>query len=84
MLIASVNIFISILFLAHILVFFFFIFGKQSTWLWKIARGISGDEVEDRLLPKSHGCGKTFPGPMTLRTTSSVRVCLCVFQQANL
>ncbi|KAF3325477.1 DNA polymerase eta isoform X1 [Carex littledalei] len=46
---------------------------NTGTWLWKIARGISGDEVEDRLLPKSHGCGKTFPGPMTLKTTSSVK-----------
>ncbi|KAI3987471.1 hypothetical protein MKX01_017169 [Papaver californicum] len=35
---------------------------KKITWLWNIARGINGDEVEGRLLPKSHGCGKTFPG----------------------
>ncbi|KAJ4782982.1 DNA polymerase eta [Rhynchospora pubera] len=46
---------------------------NTGTWLWKIARGINGDEVEDRLLPKSHGCGKTFPGPMALKTTSSVK-----------
>lgn len=45
----------------------------SSTWLWNIARGISGDEVEGRLLPKSHGCGKTFPGPKALKTVASVR-----------
>ncbi|XP_020096475.1 DNA polymerase eta isoform X1 [Ananas comosus] len=46
---------------------------NTGTWLWKIARGTSGEEVEDRLLPKSHGCGKTFPGPKALKTTASVR-----------
>jgi nucleotidyltransferase/DNA polymerase involved in DNA repair len=44
------------------------------TWLWKTARGISGEEVEDRLLPKSHGCGKTFPGPRALKNSASVRI----------
>ncbi|KAF9607750.1 hypothetical protein IFM89_000097 [Coptis chinensis] len=32
-----------------------------KTWLWSLARGVNGDEVEGRLLPKSHGYGKTFP-----------------------
>lgn len=45
---------------------------NHSTWLWNIARGISGDEVEGRLLPKSHGSGKTFPGPQALKTIASV------------
>lgn len=45
---------------------------SRRTWLWKIARGISGEEVEDRLLPKSHGCGKTFPGPKALKNNASV------------
>lgn len=45
---------------------------NTGTWLWNIARGISGDEVEGRLLPKSHGCGKTFPGPKALKTIASV------------
>ncbi|WOL04955.1 DNA polymerase eta isoform X1 [Canna indica] len=45
---------------------------NTGTWLWNISRGISGDAVEDRLLPKSHGCGKTFPGPQALKTASSV------------
>lgn len=47
----------------------------RSTWLWNTARGISGEEVEGRLLPKSHGSGKTFPGRQALKTISSV----CVF-----
>lgn len=47
---------------------------NHSTWLWNIARGINGDEVEGRLLPKSHGSGKTFPGPSALKNLSSVRV----------
>ncbi|TVT99347.1 hypothetical protein EJB05_16932 [Eragrostis curvula] len=46
---------------------------NTGTWLWKIARGISGEEVEDRLLPKSHGCGKTFPGPKALKNNTSVK-----------
>ncbi|MQM10747.1 hypothetical protein Taro_043648 [Colocasia esculenta] len=46
---------------------------RTGTWLWNIARGINGDEVQGRLLPKSHGCGKTFPGPQALRTITSVR-----------
>ncbi|KAG0451338.1 hypothetical protein HPP92_013738 [Vanilla planifolia] len=45
---------------------------NTGTWLWNIARGISGDEVEGRILPKSHGCGKTFPGPRALKTSSCV------------
>ncbi|PKA46673.1 DNA repair protein REV1 [Apostasia shenzhenica] len=45
---------------------------NTGTWLWNISRGINGDEVEGRILPKSHGCGKTFPGPKALKTTSSV------------
>lgn len=46
----------------------------SRTWLWNIARGISGEEVEGRLLPKSHGSGKTFPGPRALKTVPAVRV----------
>ncbi|XP_038876373.1 DNA polymerase eta isoform X2 [Benincasa hispida] len=46
---------------------------NTGTWLWNIARGISGEEVECRLLPKSHGSGKSFPGPQALRTISSVQ-----------
>ncbi|KAI3455786.1 hypothetical protein Pfo_012449 [Paulownia fortunei] len=46
---------------------------NTGTWLWNIARGICGEEVEGRLLPKSHGSGKTFPGPQALKTISSVQ-----------
>ncbi|KAK1324412.1 hypothetical protein QJS10_CPA01g02312 [Acorus calamus] len=45
---------------------------NTGSWLWNIARGISGEEVVGRLLPKSHGCGKTFPGPKALKTVASV------------
>ncbi|KAH7352836.1 hypothetical protein KP509_19G066100 [Ceratopteris richardii] len=40
---------------------------NTGTWLWNIARGLSGDEVKPRTLPKSHSCGKTFPGPKSLK-----------------
>ncbi|GLU08634.1 hypothetical protein SLE2022_255340 [Rubroshorea leprosula] len=46
---------------------------NTGTWLWNIARGIDGEEVEGRLLPKSHGSGKSFPGPRALKTISSVQ-----------
>ncbi|KAJ4827829.1 hypothetical protein Tsubulata_022021 [Turnera subulata] len=46
---------------------------NTGTWLWNIARGISGEEVQGRLLPKSHGSGKTFPGPRALKTITSVQ-----------
>ncbi|XP_062161133.1 DNA polymerase eta isoform X2 [Alnus glutinosa] len=46
---------------------------NTGTWLWNIARGISGEEVQGRLLPKSHGSGKTFPGPRALKKISSVQ-----------
>ncbi|OMO94666.1 DNA-repair protein, UmuC-like protein [Corchorus olitorius] len=46
---------------------------NTGTWLWNIARGISGEAVEGRLLPKSHGSGKTFPGPRALKTVSLVQ-----------
>ncbi|GFS44803.1 Y-family DNA polymerase H [Actinidia rufa] len=45
---------------------------NTGTWLWNVARGICGEEVEGRLLPKSHGSGKTFPGPRALKTIASV------------
>ncbi|PON48008.1 hypothetical protein TorRG33x02_321710, partial [Trema orientale] len=46
---------------------------NTGTWLWNIARGISGEEVQGRLLPKSHGSGKTFPGPRALKTNAAVQ-----------
>ncbi|CAH2041012.1 unnamed protein product [Thlaspi arvense] len=47
---------------------------NTGTWLWNIARGISGEEVEGRLLPKSHGSAKTFPGVQALKTIASWRL----------
>ncbi|CAK7335908.1 unnamed protein product [Dovyalis caffra] len=35
--------------------------------------GINGEEVQGRLLPKSHGAGKSFPGPRALKTIASVQ-----------
>ncbi|KAK3189043.1 hypothetical protein Dsin_028604 [Dipteronia sinensis] len=46
---------------------------NTGTWLWNTARGISGEEVQARLLPKSHGSGKSFPGPRALKTVDSVK-----------
>ncbi|GMI90780.1 Y-family DNA polymerase H [Hibiscus trionum] len=46
---------------------------NTGTWLWNIARGISGEAVEGRLLPKSHGSGKTFTGPRALKTVPAVQ-----------
>lgn len=43
-----------------------------STWLWRVARGMNGEEVEGRTLPKSHGCSKTFPGPESLKNLDTV------------
>lgn len=45
---------------------------NTGSWLWNIARGISGEEVEGRILPKSHGSGKTFPGPRALKSVDTV------------
>ncbi|XP_076912922.1 DNA polymerase eta-like isoform X2 [Bidens hawaiensis] len=45
---------------------------NTGTWLWNIARGVSGDEVEGRLLPKSHCSGKTFPGVQALKSIAAV------------
>ncbi|XP_062094815.1 DNA polymerase eta isoform X3 [Humulus lupulus] len=45
---------------------------NTGTWLWNIARGVSGEEVQGRLLPKSHGSGKSFAGPRALKTFASV------------
>ncbi|KAM7261681.1 hypothetical protein ACFE04_020758 [Oxalis oulophora] len=45
------------------------VFGREVTWaLWRI----NGEGVEGRLLPKSHGSGKSFLGPHALRITDVV------------
>ncbi|CAN4112658.1 unnamed protein product [Withania somnifera] len=45
---------------------------NTGSWLWNTARGINGEVVKERLLPNSHGSGKTFPGPRALKTVPSV------------
>ncbi|XP_059281768.1 DNA polymerase eta isoform X6 [Lycium ferocissimum] len=45
---------------------------NTGSWLWNTARGINGEEVKGRLLPNSHGSGKTFPGPRALKTVANV------------
>ncbi|XP_065025888.1 DNA polymerase eta isoform X5 [Musa acuminata AAA Group] len=57
---------------------------NTGTWLWNISRGISGDAVVDRLLPKSHGCGKTFPGPQALKTIASGTCSILKFLQGKI
>ncbi|KAK1401728.1 hypothetical protein POM88_001333 [Heracleum sosnowskyi] len=42
-------------------------------------RGINGDEVESRVLPKSHGTGKTFPGRNCLKTIAGIERWLSEF-----
>uniref|UniRef100_A0A166ET12 DNA polymerase eta n=1 Tax=Daucus carota subsp. sativus TaxID=79200 RepID=A0A166ET12_DAUCS len=54
---------------------------NTGTWLWNIARGINGDEVESRVLPKSHGTGKTFPGLNCLKTIAAIERWLSKFSE---
>ena len=42
-------------------------------WLYRISRGLDDDPVRDRVLPKSHGCSKTFPGRNALADLPSVQ-----------
>jgi nucleotidyltransferase/DNA polymerase involved in DNA repair len=44
------------------------------TWLYNIARGIDHDPVTKRLVSKSIGCCKNFPGRQALTTRMDVRV----------
>ncbi|KAF4523810.1 hypothetical protein B566_EDAN008045 [Ephemera danica] len=43
------------------------------SWLYNIARGIDNEPVNARLLPKSIGCCKRFPGRTALRTQQEVQ-----------
>ncbi|KAK9812531.1 hypothetical protein WJX73_006603 [Symbiochloris irregularis] len=48
-------------------------FGEQNArWLHNLARGFDEEEVQQRTLPKSLSCGKTFQGPNTLRKLEPV------------
>ncbi|XP_065161729.1 DNA polymerase eta isoform X1 [Atheta coriaria] len=46
---------------------------KTANWLFNIARGINLDPVTVRLVSKSIGCCKRFPGRGALRTEKNVR-----------
>ena len=45
---------------------------KTALWLWNIARGVDNEEVKERDLAKSIGCGKNFRGPEILDTREKV------------
>ena len=45
---------------------------KTSQWLHNISRGIDTEDVKDRDLPKSIGCGKNFRGPEILSSRQKV------------
>lgn len=45
---------------------------KDGRWLFGLARGIDDGEVEERRLPKSVSCGKTFRGASALGDDASV------------
>jgi len=57
----------------NVLPYFYFF-----TWIPVLGYGILQEESAAkkfrRLLPKSHGSGKTFPGPRALKKISSVRI----------
>lgn len=45
---------------------------KTTNWLFNISRGIEHEEVKERDLAKSIGCGKNFRGPEILDTRAKV------------
>lgn len=45
---------------------------KDGLWLYNLVRGVDGAEVEERKLPKSVSCGKTFRGQNALKDLESV------------
>lgn len=47
-------------------------FDQNGLWLYNIARGIDNDPVEARLIPKSIGCCKRFPGKTALKTRQEI------------
>lgn len=46
---------------------------KQGTWLYNIARGVDLEPVTPRLVSKSIGCCKNFPGNQSLSTKTDVK-----------
>uniref|UniRef100_UPI00398ED330 DNA polymerase eta-like isoform X2 n=1 Tax=Pristiophorus japonicus TaxID=55135 RepID=UPI00398ED330 len=50
------------------------VFGeKTGSWLYDLCRGVEFEPVRSRQLPKSIGCGKTFPGNGALSTSEQVK-----------
>lgn len=47
-------------------------FDCTAQWVWRICRGLDDDIVEDRKLPKSLSCGKTFYSRNNLRSLDEV------------
>ena len=45
---------------------------KTAHWLFNVSRGIDTEEVKERDLPKSIGCGKNFRGPEMLDSKEKV------------
>ncbi len=45
---------------------------KTASWLFHISRGVEGEPVKERDLPKSIGCSKNFPGAKSLDTREKV------------
>lgn len=48
------------------------LYSYSRTWLYNIARGIDSDPVTKRLVSKSVGCCKKFPGRQALTTKTDV------------
>lgn len=55
-------------FLVHNDIFLFLI----RTWLYDICRGKCDEQVQNRTIAKSIGCGKNFVGPNKLKTVEEV------------
>lgn len=45
---------------------------KSTNWLFTMAKGIDHEEVQERDLPKSIGCGKNFRGPEMLDSRTKI------------
>eukprot|EP00118_Oscarella_pearsei_P010775 m.68196 g.68196 ORF g.68196 m.68196 type:complete len:582 (+) comp35498_c0_seq4:2-1747(+) len=54
---------------------------KNGAWLYNICRGLDSEPVRPRLLPKSIGCSKNFPGSAKLASHEQVKYWLLVFAE---
>ncbi|XP_003382583.1 PREDICTED: DNA polymerase eta-like [Amphimedon queenslandica] len=46
---------------------------KTGSWLYELCRGICHEKISNRIITKSIGCGKNFPGPSKLKTAKAVK-----------